>query len=103
MKNKLTLSAIVFAASLAPAVYASDAEQAVDGTHKPAAASGTVLDFSPIQAASAISRKVLDAIDIELRAELLDSIRESTLSLLQAVTPQPVASAATIRRELGSR
>ena len=89
MKTTLTLSAVVLSLTLAPAAFATGAQEQ-SPVQRAGAAHGTVTVMHVVTTApdlATITRSALQGLDLELRATLLNSLRESSLRVLQLVAP----------------
>ena len=103
MKTTRILSAALFALTLAPAAFANDGAQERTEAVAPAAAVDTSIAIEATNEVASITRAVLQRLDVELRAELLESLRESALGLLKTATPVLSDTATELARELTAR
>jgi hypothetical protein len=89
MKTTLTLSAVLLSLTLIPVAFAHGAqEQNAAQATRDARGSVTVLHVAasaPDQAT--ITRSALRGLDVELRAAVLNSLREASVRLLQLAAP----------------
>ena len=90
MKSSLNLSAVLLALSLAPATFANGTQEP---SHPSLAAAISPTPSSTARAAevaveaTSITRSVLARLDADLRTNLMNSLRASGLTVLQAVAP----------------
>ena len=87
MKSSLNLSAVLLALSLAPATFANGTQESSLATATNPTRSSAVRIADVAVEATSITRSVLARLDADLRTNLLNSLRESGLTVLQAVAP----------------
>lgn len=103
MKTNLTLSAVLFSLTLAPAAFANGAQEQKPAASTPVPAAATATETEATGEVTSITRAVLQGLDLELRAELMNSLRESALGLLQVAAPALVETTVEAARDLTAR
>jgi D-aminopeptidase len=98
MKTSLTLSAVLFALTLTPVAFANGAQEQTQETAAPVTSAMTVT-VANTTATSAVTRSALAQIEVDVRQNLVSSLRESGLRVLQVATPA-VVRAASISTQL---
>ncbi len=87
MKTSLTLSTVLFALSLTPAAFANGAQdQTQESATTSTATSSTSVTVASTEApeATSVTRSVLQQLEIDVRENVLGSLRSSTL-LMEAL------------------
>jgi hypothetical protein len=89
MKSNLTLSAALLSLSMASAAFANGAqEQGAEHVARDAHGSVSVLHVAATAPGQgAVTRSALRGLDLELRATLLNSLREASVRMLQLAAP----------------
>ena len=108
MKTSLTLSAVLFALTLTPAAFANGAqEQTREAAATESAASTTPVTeaAAPESATVSVTRSVLERLELDVRQDLIGSLRESALRVLQFAAPAllEAASISTAQVDLSAR
>ena len=96
MKTSLTLSAVLFALTLTPVAYANGAQEQTQQ------AAVTVSPYTTVSvvnttAASVVTRAALEKIETDVRQNLVSSLRDSGLRVLQLAAPALVEAASSIK------
>ena len=82
MKTSLTLSAVLFALTLTPAMFANGAQDQTPDVNP--TAEPTVIDVTP---GSSVSHSFLERLETDVREGLIGSLRDSALRILQLAAP----------------
>ena len=111
MKTSLTLSAVLFALTLTPAAFANGAQEqtqqvvAADAPTDNTASGTPVADRKPAPATLSITRSALERLELDVREELIGSLRESAMQVLQFAAPAllEAAGVATVQVDVTAR
>jgi hypothetical protein len=108
MKTSLTLSAVLFALTLTPAAFANGAQeqtQEVAATDTAAASTPVTEANTPAPATLSVTRSILERLEVDVRQDLIGSLRESALLVLQFAAPAllEAASVGAAQVDLGAR
>jgi hypothetical protein len=106
MKTSLTLSTVLFALTLSPAAFANGAQE-----QTPAAATAipgtsvTVFTVQQVPQAASVTRSVLEQLDVDVRANLLDNLRAGSAVVVEAlqIAAPALVKVASKPLELSSR
>lgn len=90
MKTSLTLSTVLFALTLTPAAFASGAQEQTQTVASAVATatpspSVTVFTVQHVPQAAAVTRTVLDQLDVDVRANLLSNLRATSSLVVEAL------------------
>ncbi len=89
MKTSLTLSTVLFALTLTPAAFANGAQGQTQAVAAVAAAtpsaSVTVFTVQQVPQAAAVTRTVLEQLDVDVRANLLSNLRATSTLVVEAL------------------
>lgn len=109
MKTSLTLSTVLFALTLTPAAFANGAQEQTQAVANAASASPstsvTVFTVQQVPQAASVTHSVLEQLDVDVRANLLSSLRASSALVVEAlqIAAPALVEAASKPLELGSR
>jgi hypothetical protein len=111
MKTSLILSTVFCALTLAPAAFATGAQEQTSAVTSPAAASiaantsVTVFTVQQLPQAISVTRSVLQQLDLDVRADLLQRLRASSTFVIEAIemVAPAVAESASKALDLSAR
>jgi hypothetical protein len=109
MKTSLTLSTVLFALTLTPAAFANGAQEQTQAVAAAASAtpSGSVTVFTVQQMpqVASVTRRVLEQLDVDVRANLLNSLRAGSTVVIEAlqIAAPALVEVASKPLELSSR
>jgi hypothetical protein len=110
MKTSLTLSTVLFALTLTPAAFANGAQEQTQAVASAVATatpttSVTVFTVQQMPQAASVTRTVLEQLDVDVRANLLSSLRASSAVVVEAlqIAAPALVEVASKPLELSSR
>jgi hypothetical protein len=87
MKTRLTLSALLISTMLAPAAFANPAALAKADAEANTAPSPAAVVTSTSKEANDVNRTVMQRLDLDVRQEVLGSLRSGLAEVLQLAAP----------------
>ena len=90
MKTSLILSTVLCALTLTPAAFANGAQEQTPSVASPVAATAastsvSIFTVQQLPEVASITRAVLEQLDLDVRADLLDGLRASSARVIQAL------------------